>query len=282
MQNTSNNSLFPPNSGIDIAACQSTIGELIRQAMSKTPVTESAIESTIRVNTTGMSDRIKNIIELLNIKEGDTIGDFGCGYGFMPILLHAAANVKVDAFDRSNSFLDLGRSFASSYPKQSQGVTFICHDYLNDTISEDHGPYDVILMNNTLQYVVGNQNKLEVIRQLSSRLKPGGSIMIFGPNPWYPREPFTRLLMIQWLPRKLSKALTTRLKRRDLSDIHYSSYPSLRKLSRRAGLARTRYHPNGNRKTYWSDGILRKIVSPIFCRSFALVGRAPLSGKENR
>lgn|GEM_PF-4152510 len=250
------------------------VDRLIRDAMTKTDASEQAIEATIQVNTNAMIDRVNEIVELLGIQSHHTIGDFGCGYGFMPLLMHCVTGAKIDAYDRSEGFLALGRSFADAEPQLANGVRFNQFDYLSDTLDEDAGPYDVILLNNTLQYVVGREQKLDVIRRLSAMLKPNGTLMIFVPNPVNPREPFTRLPIVHWLPRAMAKRITTKLGRRDLSDIDYTSYPGLRKLARQAGLERTRYHPNGRLHNRLSDGVRVAITSPIFCRSFALVGRA--------
>ena len=254
------------------------VNRLIRDNFSSSSASEEAIAATVRVNTTAMSDRVREIIKLLGITGDHRIGDFGCGYGLMPLLLHAATGARVEAFDRSESFLSVGRSFAAAHPELAKGVSFARLDFVTESMPEGAGPYDTIILNNTLQYVVGTRNKLDVIRRLASVLKPGGALMVYGPNPWYPREPFTRLPMIHWLPRRMGNALSLRLGRRQLFDIQYNTPLGLRRLVRRAGLERVSYHPYGQERVRVADGFLHAILAPVLCRYFAMVGRSPSRG----
>ncbi|MCD4756512.1 class I SAM-dependent methyltransferase [bacterium] len=113
---------------------------------------------------------VEEEVDLVGIKEGDYILDFGCGPGFNTIL--ASQKVKeqgrVYALDISPQAIEMIKDLAKK--KKLNNILTILSDC--DTGLED-GSIDIVYLHNTLPYV---QDKEDVLNEIYRVLKVGGRL----------------------------------------------------------------------------------------------------------
>jgi SAM-dependent methyltransferase len=201
-----------------------------------------SIHTSIITNCDRLASRANAISKMIPIEPGDTIAELGCGYGFLAIGLHKTSGAKINGFDVSEPYLALGNGLLDRNPELREHVSFDRHDYLAEPLPES--AFDVVLLNNTLHYIVGRGNQMKAMRNIYQSLKPGGRLFTFQPNRWYPVESFTKLPFVHWLPRRIGTRWTRSLGKRTMMDLQYISPLWMRRMLQKTGCREIRYWPN--------------------------------------
>ncbi len=103
------------------------------------------------------------------LKEGDKILDAGCGNGR---LIESFVNKKIEylGFDNSSELISLARK---TYPDNN----FLELDLFDlEKIPDNY--FDYIFLIAVIIHVPGHKNRVKVLKELASKLKPGGKIII--------------------------------------------------------------------------------------------------------
>ena len=122
------------------------------------------------------ADRLQLFVSSVtaNVRAGARILDYGCGSGVLAHKLHAAG-YEVTGVDASEKMVEQARGSAPS--RATPGLTFRHID--PDTWPDTADHYDAIVCSSVLEYVDDQDGML---RKLSSRLAPGGKLIISVPN----------------------------------------------------------------------------------------------------
>lgn len=111
--------------------------------------------------------RMKEILGLAGIKEGDKVLDLACGTGVISALLHQRSKKTVYAIDLSPKMIEKARSKGIS----EEEVTFECADFFD----YDKRDFDAVVIFNAYPHFVDlNRFKIALFRAL----KPGGRFAI--------------------------------------------------------------------------------------------------------
>lgn len=120
---------------------------------------------------------------------GDRVLDLGCGNGR---LLEALKKTPVDylGVDASASLISLARQ---NYPDKQ----FIVSDLLDlQTISDEQ--FDYIFCLAVLQHLPGEKRREQALREMASKLKPGGEIIISNWNLWTHKKHRLKIFRNWW------------------------------------------------------------------------------------
>lgn len=102
--------------------------------------------------------------------------------------------------------------------------------------------FDLVVANNSLCYLVGEQVHDEAVREIHRVLRPGGWMVMRNPNRLHPRDQFTSLPLLPLLPPALAHR-TTRALGRHRSHVQLRSPGAAVRTLRRAGFAHARWRP---------------------------------------
>jgi SAM-dependent methyltransferase len=104
------------------------------------------------------------------------------------------------------------------------------------------GSFDIVVANNSLCYIVGEQAHAQALREIHRVLRPGGWVVMRNPNRLHPRDQFTRLPLLNLLPPMLAQR-TAHALGRHRSQVHLRSPGATVRTLRRAGFAHARWRP---------------------------------------
>jgi SAM-dependent methyltransferase len=229
------------------------------------------IHGSIITNCDRLGSRANSIIKMIPIEPDDTVAELGCGYGFLAIGLHKASGAKINGFDAFEAYLDLGKDFLDRNPELHEKVTLGRHDYLAEPLPE--ATYDVVLLNNTLLYILGRGNQIKAMRNVYRSLKPGGRVFTFQANRWFPLEPFTKMPIVHWVPRRLGTLLTQRVGKRTMMDLHHISPMWMRTMLQRIGCKDIKYWPESTPADSCS------LLKRLFCRFYGMTAVKPIGNE---
>ena len=233
-------------------------------------LTVDAAEGTIRHNTNALPKRVQYIASSINPTQGGLCAELGCGYGFLALAIHKLLHMNVIGYDRNPAFLELGNELRDRYPYIKKSLNFQVLDYSKESLPSKH--FDLVTLYGTFHYVVDKRDQVFSLQNIYQALKPGGQIFINNPNPWYPKEPFTKIWFVHWLPRQIGNWITTRLGKRTLLDMDYQSPWKLKRLLQNAGFEDVNYYPckaNSMKK-------LPSLLSYLFCSYYSMAAKKPL------
>jgi SAM-dependent methyltransferase len=131
------------------------------------------------------------------VKNGDKILDVGCGNGR---LIEAFKNKKISylGVDNSEKLIEAAKN---NY--QISNIKFLLGDILGlDKFPENN--FDHIFCIAVFHHLPGENLKLDALRQMKNKLKPGGKIIITVWNFWS-KEKFRRLILKHGLLKLLGK-----------------------------------------------------------------------------
>jgi 2-polyprenyl-3-methyl-5-hydroxy-6-metoxy-1,4-benzoquinol methylase len=165
--------------------------------------------------------------------------DVGCGFGALS-LVFASRGARVTALDPNGERLAVGARVAAEH-----GFDVEWHVAEMGTAPLPAGPYDVIVMNNSLCYVMARRARRRALTDARAALTGGGLIVIRDPNRLRPLDPFTGLPLLALLPPRAAGAVS-RLLRRPRSRVRLLSAPAARRELRRAGFVDVRSHVPGH------------------------------------
>lgn len=208
-----------------------------------------AAEATIKTNAELVPTRVDLLVRMLAANtpardlSGKAVLDVGCGFGACSLYLGATERpATVVGVDLSEVFLRVGREVLAE--RHMPGVVLEQGDMV--AIPEADARFDVVVVNNSYVYFPERRKLAMSMREFHRVLKPGGVIVFFQANRWYPREAFTKLPLVQFLPRTLADRVVRRSGRRSTYlDVRLLSPVHHRRLLRRAGFTEVRIaHPS--------------------------------------
>jgi 2-polyprenyl-3-methyl-5-hydroxy-6-metoxy-1,4-benzoquinol methylase len=214
--------------------------ELSRFYAEEEPLSQ-ADRTTIETNSTHVPRRGEPMAELVRAKlareslRGLDVLDVGCGFGALS-LFFAADGARVRGIDPHHERFVVGQSVAA---RHGLDVRFD-PGYIEDIAYPD-ASFDVVLMNNSLCYIVDRNDRRDALRQVIRVLRPGGVLALRNPNRLYPLDQFTRLPLIQLLPPRAASALGERL-RGHRSKVRLTTPAGARRELERAGFADVESH----------------------------------------
>lgn len=118
--------------------------------------------------------RARRMMDYLELQDGETVLDCGCGYGFYPLLMSKLRNVHVVGIDEALDRLRVGQEHtpnASFVNGDGQGLPFA------------DASFDKILLSEVLEHIPDQQAALKELRRI---LKPNGILAISVPHANYP------------------------------------------------------------------------------------------------
>ena len=131
-----------------------------------------------KVGDLGFKRRIIKLLEYLNIKEGDTVLDCGCGEGFYTMIISELYDVQITAFDVSAELLER----AASWVKNKKRIKFINGDITNGLPFDDN-TFDKIVFSEVLEHL---ERDYDVLKEIYRVAKPDGIVGLTVPNENYP------------------------------------------------------------------------------------------------
>lgn len=159
--------------------------------------------------------------------------DLGCGFGALA-LVFAAHGARVTALDPNDERMQVGATVARHHGLEVQWVV----GAMQDARLPARG-FDVVVMNNSLCYVVNRRARRAALEHAHRVLRPGGAIVLRNPNRLHPRDQFTGLPLLGTLPPRLANGVAWVL-RRHRSRVRMLSGRAARRELRRAGFVLVR------------------------------------------
>jgi SAM-dependent methyltransferase len=166
--------------------------------------------------------------------EGIRALDAGCGFGAMSVYLgwRRATVVGVDVNGRR---LAVGREVAGRFRLP---VTF--RRSRIEEIDADDEAFDLVVLNNSLCYVVEPDRRRLALSEVNRVLRPGAHAVLRNPNHLALRDPFTGLPGLNFLPPRPAARLA-RVARRDRSAVLVLTPGGARRELERAGFSDVRH-----------------------------------------
>jgi ubiquinone/menaquinone biosynthesis C-methylase UbiE len=159
--------------------------------------------------------------------------DVGCGFGALA-LLFAFHGASVTAIDPHRSRLAVGQQVADSH-----GLAVRFEQARAQTLEADDAAFDAAVQNNSLCYIVREEDRAAALAHVRRVLRPNGLLLVRDPNRWHPRDQFTGLPLVQLLPAARAGAVAGRAGR-TRSNVKVLSPWRLRRELRRAGFGGVR------------------------------------------
>jgi ubiquinone/menaquinone biosynthesis C-methylase UbiE len=138
-------------------------------------------------------DRMLERAELSSVR-GLSVLDLGCGFGALALVL-AARGAQVTALDPNGARLEVGQRVATEF---GLGLRWIVDGM--ETVNLDEQRFDIVLVNNSLCYLVEPTRRKQALERTLKALRPGGLLVIRNPKRFWLRDPFTRLPLLAILP----------------------------------------------------------------------------------
>jgi ubiquinone/menaquinone biosynthesis C-methylase UbiE len=155
--------------------------------------------NTLRTNSTLAEQRTRSILELYYRRtgvaslDGLAVLDSGCGFGALSIML-AASGATVVGIDPNQERLEVGREIA-----QQHGLPARFEPGSMTHLSLEDDEVDLVVMNNSLCYVVDEESRVQALGEAYRVLRPRGHVLVRNPNRMTPIDPFSRLPFVAML-----------------------------------------------------------------------------------
>jgi SAM-dependent methyltransferase len=143
----------------------------------------------------------------------------------------AARGAEVVGIDPSARRLDVGREAAARH-----GLPVTLQRGRMEALDFPDRSFDVVVMNNSLCYVVDRQARRQAIAEALRVLRPGGSLLIRNPSRLVLRDQFSGLPLIHLLPPKAARRVFA-VVRKDRSHVRLRTAGGARRELRRGGFA---------------------------------------------
>lgn len=156
--------------------------------------------------------------------------DAGCGFGALAVYF-AARGAEVVGIDPSSRRLDVGREAAAAH-----GLPVTLLRGRMEALEFPDRSFDVVVMNNSLCYVVERQARAAAIREARRVLRPGGRLLIRNPSRLVLRDQFSGLPLIHLLPPAAARRVFATVGR-DRSHVRMRTAGGARRELRRGGFA---------------------------------------------
>lgn len=168
---------------------------------------------TIATNSSLIETRGRPLVQLAlrELRRDDLSGlsvlDLGCGYGGLSALF-ATEGATVVGIDSSFERLKIGNQIA-----QQHELDVALRIGRLERPEVAHAGFDLVLINNSLCYVVPGDARQRSLEEAYRALRPNGVIIVHDPNRLHPRDNFTGLMLIGVLPPRLASAAARALAR---------------------------------------------------------------------
>jgi 2-polyprenyl-3-methyl-5-hydroxy-6-metoxy-1,4-benzoquinol methylase len=154
--------------------------------------------------------------------------DAGCGFGSLSVYL-AYLGADVTALDVAAQRLTVGRQVAREFDLPVRWI----EGSLQELPLADRS-FDLVVLNNSLCYVVPTPERMVSLVHIRRVLRPGGRVLMRNPSRTSPRDPFTGLPAINRLSPAGAMAASRAL-HRDRSNVRLLSARAQRAELRRVG-----------------------------------------------
>ena len=168
---------------------------------------------------------------------GRRVLDLGAGFGSLA-LYFAHLGAEVVAVDPNEQRVRVAEAIA-----HRRGLPLSVATAHAQSLPFADGSFDVVVANNSLCYIVGEQAHAQALREIHRVLKPGGWVVMRNPNRLHPRDQFTRLPLLSLLPPALAQR-TAHALGRHRSQVRLRSPGATVRTLRRAGFAHARWRPH--------------------------------------
>jgi 2-polyprenyl-3-methyl-5-hydroxy-6-metoxy-1,4-benzoquinol methylase len=173
----------------------------------------SAWLNTIETNSGYVARRARPMLELLLDRTGlaslhglDLL-DAGCGFGALSAFF-AAHGARVIGIDANSPRLDVGREVAAR-----RALDMTLQAGRMEALEFPDRTFDVVVMNNSLCYLVAREDRRSALAEALRVLRPGGHLMIRNPSRLVLRDQFSGLPLIHFAPPDLTMRLAKLLGR---------------------------------------------------------------------
>lgn len=161
---------------------------------------------------------------------GRDVLDLGCGFGALA-LVFAARGARVTALDPNAARLAVGAAAAHGHGLE---IGWLHGSMATTALGRDR--FDVVVMNNSLCYLVRRSDRREALARSLRALRPGGVLVVYNPNRLRCFDQFTRLPLLGLLGPRAALVLSRALGR-ERSHVRLLSGGAARRELRRAGFA---------------------------------------------
>lgn len=166
--------------------------------------------NTLETNSGLATSRAATIVDLvlrrLAVSElgGLRVLDVGSGFGALSVVFawRGAETVGIDP----NS----ARMLVGTRAAERLGLRLTFVEASAQDLPLPSESFDAVVMNNSLCYVVQQDDRVRALREALRVLRPGGVIAIRNPNRLYPVDQFTGLPFVHWLPPRAAHRIATR------------------------------------------------------------------------
>lgn len=131
-----------------------------------------------KVGDLGFKRRVIKLLEYLDIKNGDSVLDCGCGEGFYTMIISELYEVQITAFDFNAESLEK----AATWIENKEGIKFISGDITKGLPFKDN-TFNKIIFSEVLEHLDKDH---EAMKEIYGVLKPGGIVGLTVPNDSYP------------------------------------------------------------------------------------------------
>jgi 2-polyprenyl-3-methyl-5-hydroxy-6-metoxy-1,4-benzoquinol methylase len=159
--------------------------------------------------------------------------DLGCGFGALGAFF-AAAGAAVTGVDPNEDRFEVGRAVAAEH-----GLDMEFQPGRMQALNLPAETFDVVVVNNSLCYVVSREDRAAALSESLRVLRPGGRVLIRNPNRWSARDQFTGVPLLQLLPPHQAVG-AARLLGKERSLVRLVSGPGATRELRRAGFERVK------------------------------------------
>lgn len=172
--------------------------------------------------------------------------DVGAGFGALAVYF-ASRGARVTALDPNLDRFDVGRAVAE---RHSLPVEFT-RQRMEEAKVPANG-FDLIVMNNSLCYLVNLASRETALRHMHRALRPTGCLLIRNPNRLHPIDQFTGLPLVGTLPPARAQVVSRTLGRQR-SEVRLVSARFARRELEQAGFAHVVHVPQGPGR--WRAGL---------------------------
>jgi 2-polyprenyl-3-methyl-5-hydroxy-6-metoxy-1,4-benzoquinol methylase len=172
--------------------------------------------------------------------QGLRLADLGCGFGALSVFF-AFQGAQVTGIDVNRRRLEVGRRVAG---RHGLAVELSRRPMEDPALPE--GSFDVVVMNNSLCYLVEPGLQLRALRAARELLVPGGAIAIRNPNRLHPVDQFSGIPLLALLAPDDAVRAADRLGRRR-SRCRLTSPRTARRELLEAGFAGVIHHASARR-----------------------------------
>jgi SAM-dependent methyltransferase len=135
---------------------------------------------------------------------GRTVLDVGCGYGAIATYLALDGGAdEVIATDLAEHYVRPATRVIERLGLEQRVRLHRCD--MRHLTTLGLGPFDDVVVNNSLIYMRSGRDVGRALREVRAMLRPRGRVVLYNPNRWQRRDPFTGTRWIHAAPRPLAR-----------------------------------------------------------------------------